>query len=103
MQIRRKLQLEIDMWHLNNRSKEFNQKSYENFLKKIGYLKKEGPNFKIKTQNLDEEISKIPGPQLVVPISNARYVLNAFKTYLAFEIGTTSCGPGILDISSSKF
>ena len=77
LQIRRKLQLEIDMWHLNNRSKEFNQKSYENFLKKIGYLKKEGPNFKIKTQNLDEEISKIPGPQLVVPISNARYVLNA--------------------------
>ena len=73
---RRKLQLEIDRWHLNN-SKNFNLKDYELFLRKIGYLKKEGPDFKIKTKDLDDEISKIPGPQLVVPISNARYVLNA--------------------------
>ena len=73
---RRKLQLEIDRWHLNN-SKNFNLKDYELFLRKIGYLKKEGPDFKIKTKDLDDEISKIPGPQLVVPISNARYALNA--------------------------
>ena len=74
---RRKLQLEIDRWHLNNENKHFNLNKYETFLKKIGYLKKEGPDFKIKTKNLDEEISNIPGPQLVVPISNSRYALNA--------------------------
>ena len=74
---RRKLQLEIDRWHLNNKKKKFNNNEYEIFLKEIGYLKKEGPDFKIKTKNLDVEISKVPGPQLVVPISNARYVLNA--------------------------
>ena len=74
---RRKLQLEIDRWHLLNRDKEFKIKEYKNFLEKIGYIVKEGPNFKIKTKNLDDEISKIPGPQLVVPINNSRYALNA--------------------------
>ena len=74
---RRKLQLEIDRWHLNNNKNTFDLDGYETFLKKIGYLKKEGPDFKIKTKNLDEEISNIPGPQFVVPISNARYALNA--------------------------
>ena len=74
---RRKLQLEIDRWHLNNNKNTFDLDGYETFLKKIGYLKKEGPDFKIKTKNLDEEISNIPGPQLVVPISNSRYALNA--------------------------
>ena len=77
LQKRRILQLEIDRWHLNNRGKNFNKIHYENFLKKIGYLEKEGKDFKIKTKNLDYEISKVPGPQLVVPINNARYVLNA--------------------------
>ena len=74
---RRKLQLEIDRWHLNNNKNTFDLDRYETFLKKIGYLKKEGPDFKIKTKNLDAEISNIPGPQLVVPISNSRYALNA--------------------------
>ena len=77
IQIRRKLQLEIDRWHLNNKDKKFNLKTYKKFLFDIGYLKKTGPNFKIKTKNLDDEISKIAGPQLVVPINNSRYVLNA--------------------------
>ena len=77
IQIRRKLQLEIDRWHLNNKDKKFNFKTYKKFLFDIGYLKKTGPNFKIKTKNLDDEISKIAGPQLVVPINNSRYVLNA--------------------------
>ena len=75
--IRRKLQLEIDRWHLNNKKKKFDTKKYKKFLENIGYLVKKGPNFKIKTKNLDDEISKIAGPQLVVPITNARYVLNA--------------------------
>ena len=53
------------------------KKNYKEFLEKIGYLKKRGPNFKIQTSNVDEEISKICGPQLVCPVSNARFLLNA--------------------------
>ena len=71
------MQQEIDLWHKKNKSIKFNYEEYENFLIEIGYLKKEGPDFKIKTENLDEEISSIAGPQLVVPIMNARYSLNA--------------------------
>ena len=67
----------IDKWHLNNKSKEFDSTSYRDFLKEIGYLVKEGSNFSIETKNVDSEISNIPGPQLVVPIMNARYSLNA--------------------------
>ncbi len=74
---RRKLQLEIDRWHLNNKDKKFDIKKYKKFLEEIGYLVKPGPKFKIKTKNLDKEISTIAGPQLVVPITNARYALNA--------------------------
>ena len=77
LQTRRKLQLEIDRWHLNNKEKIFDLNVYKNFLTKIGYLENKGKDFKIETKNLDDEISKIPGPQLVVPISNARYALNA--------------------------
>ena len=77
LNIRRKFQLEIDRWHLNNKDKQFNLKDYKLFLEKIGYIKKTGPDFKIQTKNLDDEISKIAGPQLVVPINNARYALNA--------------------------
>ena len=73
---RHKLQLEIDRWHLNNKKK-IKISEYKKFLKNIGYLQNEGPDFKIKTENLDEEISKIAGPQLVVPANNSRYVLNA--------------------------
>ena len=77
LEIREKLQKAIDTWHKNNKGEQFNLKKYTKFLKKIGYLKKIGKNFKIKTKNIDEEITSICGPQLVVPISNARYVLNA--------------------------
>ena len=77
LNIRRKLQIEIDRWHMYNKDKSFNFKEYKNFLENIGYIKKEGSDFKIKTKNLDEEISSIAGPQLVVPINNARYALNA--------------------------
>jgi len=75
--IRKKLQMDLDRWHLENYEKEFDLKEYKSYLEKIGYLKKEGPDFKIKTKNLDQEISIIAGPQLVVPIMNARYALNA--------------------------
>ena len=77
IEIRETLQKEIDLWHKKNKRKEFDINDYQKFLLEIGYLKKEGPDFKIKTQNLDKEISNIAGPQLVVPIMNARYSLNA--------------------------
>ena len=77
LEIRETLQKEIDLWHKKNKSENFDQKKYRNFLKEINYLKEEGPDFTISTENLDPEISNIAGPQLVVPIMNARYSLNA--------------------------
>ncbi len=77
LQIREEFQNSIDEWHLINKSKKFNTNKYKKFLLDIGYLKKNSANFRIQTKNVDEEISKIAGPQLVVPISNARYALNA--------------------------
>ena len=77
LKIRKRLQIDIDRWHLENYDKNFEIKEYKSYLEKIGYLKKEGSDFKIKTENVDEEITSIPGPQLVVPIMNSRYALNA--------------------------
>ena len=77
IKIRENLQKKIDAWHIKNKGKEIDIKEYKKFLEDIDYLKKEGPDFKIETKNVDEEISKIAGPQLVVPIMNARYTLNA--------------------------
>jgi malate synthase len=74
---REKLQKTIDSWHRDRKGEKVDIKKYIKFLNKIGYLKKTGTNFKIKTKNVDNEIAKICGPQLVVPISNARYALNA--------------------------
>ncbi len=74
---REKLQKSIDTWHIKNKDKKINIDEYKKFLKDIDYLKNEGPDFKIETKNVDEEISKIAGPQLVVPIMNSRYALNA--------------------------
>ena len=77
IKIREDLQKKIDDWHINNKGNKINIDEYKNFLKKINYLKDEGPDFKIETKNVDDEIAKIAGPQLVVPIMNARYALNA--------------------------
>jgi malate synthase len=71
------LQKKIDEWHIKNKGNEFNLDKYKKFLIEIGYLKKEGPDFLIETKNVDEEVTKIAGPQLVVPIMNSRYALNA--------------------------
>jgi malate synthase len=77
IETREKIQKSIDSYHLSNKDKKFSKKNYKQFLQKIGYLKKEGSNFKIQTKNTDDEISKICGPQLVCPVSNARFLLNA--------------------------
>ena len=75
LQIREKIQKAIDAYHIENKSINLNQ--YRKFLTNIGYIKKKGKKFKIKTKKIDEEISKICGPQLVCPVSNSRFLLNA--------------------------
>ena len=77
LQKRERLQKAIDALHIDENDNRLNIKKYTKFLKRIGYLKKTGPNFKIKTKNVDIEISSICGPQLVCPVSNARFLLNA--------------------------
>jgi malate synthase len=74
---RENLQKKIDDWHIKNKGNQIKMDEYKIFLKKISYLKDEGSDFKIETSNVDDEITKIAGPQLVVPIMNARYALNA--------------------------
>ena len=75
--IRESMQGKIDAWHLANPGGEKNLSIYKDFLKDIGYLIPEGEDFKITTENVDFEISSIAGPQLVVPVMNARFALNA--------------------------
>ena len=75
--IRDDLQKQIDDWHIKNKGNEIKIEEYKKFLKDINYLVNEGPDFEIETNNVDDEIAKIAGPQLVVPIMNARYTLNA--------------------------
>ncbi len=77
IKLRENLQKKIDDWHIKNKGKKFDLVEYKKFLLEVGYLKNEGPDFKIETKNVDEEISNIAGPQLVVPVMNARYALNA--------------------------
>jgi malate synthase len=74
---RSELQGKIDQWHIRQRNQPHGHETYKEFLKVIGYLVQEGPDFEIKTKNVDPEIATIPGPQLVVPVTNARYALNA--------------------------
>ncbi len=74
---REHIQKRIDQWHIENKGKEFKLDQYKKFLKQINYIIDEGEDFDIETDNVDDEITKIAGPQLVVPIMNARYTLNA--------------------------
>ncbi len=77
IQKREEIQKKIDNWHLANSKEKFNKDKYTQFLKSISYLVEEAEDFTISTTNVDDEIAKIAGPQLVVPVDNARYALNA--------------------------
>ena len=74
---REDIQKQIDDWHLARKGSDHNHEEYLNFLKDIGYLLDEGDDFEITTQNVDDEIKTVAGAQLVVPVMNARFALNA--------------------------
>ena len=74
---RDELQREIDAWHVAQHGKPHDDAEYANFLRSIGYLMATGPDFEVDTDGVDPEIAAVPGPQLVVPVMNARYALNA--------------------------
>jgi malate synthase len=77
LQQREDIQAKVDAWHVAHRSGPHDAAAYRAFLEEIGYLVPEGPDFEIETKNVDPEIADIPGAQLVVPIMNARFALNA--------------------------
>ena len=71
------LQTQIDAWHRARVGQSHDAEAYKRFLKDMGYLLEEGPDFQVTTADVDPEIAAVAGPQLVVPVSNARYALNA--------------------------
>ena len=74
---RNTIQAQIDEWHVARKGQSHDAAAYKAFLKEIGYLVEEGPAFTVTTQNVDPEVATIAGAQLVVPVTNARYALNA--------------------------
>ncbi|MDG1431088.1 MAG: malate synthase G, partial [Paracoccaceae bacterium] len=74
---RENLQQQVDDWHIAHRGQPHDHLAYKSFLEDIGYLMPQDDEFEIDTINVDPEIASIPGPQLVVPVTNARYALNA--------------------------
>lgn len=77
LDIRAQLQTKIDSWHKERAGQKIDIAQYKAFLTDIGYLVAEGDKFQVTTTNVDKELAEIPGPQLVVPVMNARYALNA--------------------------
>lgn len=74
---RQTIQDKLDAWHKSHRNTPHDRVAYKAFLEEIGYLVPEGEDFSVETSNVDPEIAMVPGPQLVVPVTNARFVLNA--------------------------
>ena len=77
LEVRQDFQNQIDSWHIKNRNLDYNLEKFKEFLKEINYIIPEGGEFTVDTENVDPEIASIAGPQLVVPVTNARYALNA--------------------------
>ena len=77
LQKREDIQSQIDSWHIAHKDEDFNPEKYKTFLTDIGYIAPRSPDFSISTDNVDPEIKTIAGPQLVVPVMNARFALNA--------------------------
>ncbi len=77
LQARDEMQVKIDQWHQANPGKDYDRAAYKAFLEEIGYLLPAGDDFEITTRNVDPEVAQLAGPQLVVPVMNARYALNA--------------------------
>ena len=77
LQKRDDIQTKIDTWHIDRKGQDFNFTEYKSFLTDIGYIAPRSEDFKITTDNVDPEIKTIAGPQLVVPVMNARFALNA--------------------------
>ena len=74
---RQSLQSQIDDWHREHPGRDFDRAEYQAFLTRIGYLREPGEPFRIDTANVDREIAEVAGPQLVVPVNNARFAINA--------------------------
>ncbi len=75
--VRARMQAAIDRWHREHAGQSHDPVAYRAFLGEIGYLVPDGPPFRIDTQRVDAEVADVPGPQLVVPVTNARYAINA--------------------------
>ena len=114
LKVRDELQEKLDNWNREHSGQSIDLDEYKTFLKDIGYLKPEGDDFTATTENVDKEIAQVAGPQLVVPISNARFALNAanarwgslydavYGSDIISEEGGATKGPGYNPVRGEK-